>query len=86
MLATSSVKPKIKDYQVAYLKPLTHNRVSIAYMCIVILRPFSLEWIDTQVRWDVRAWPNKRRSREEYKKRLIIYMFHICIYEGCDVE
>jgi hypothetical protein len=34
----------------------------------------------------VRAWPNKRRSREECKKRLIIYMFHICIYEGCDVE
>jgi hypothetical protein len=23
---------------------------------------------------------------KECKKRLIIYMFHICIYEGCDVE
>jgi hypothetical protein len=34
----------------------------------------------------VRACPNIRRSREEYKKRLIIYMLNICIYEGCDLE
>jgi hypothetical protein len=57
------------------------------HTCVMLfLRPFSLEWIDAQVRWDVRAWPDKRRSRGEYKQRLIIYMFYICIYEGCDVE
>jgi hypothetical protein len=48
--------------------------------------PFNFEWIDAQVRWDVRAWPNNRWSRGEHKKRFIIYMLHICIYEGCDVE
>jgi hypothetical protein len=36
MLATSSVKPWIKDYQVAKFKTLTHNRGDIAYMCNVI--------------------------------------------------
>jgi hypothetical protein len=57
------------------------------HTCVMLfLGPFSFKWIYTQVRWDVRAWPNKRRSRGEHKKRLIIYMFYICIYEGCDVE
>jgi hypothetical protein len=56
-------------------------------MCNVIFCGHSvLNGSTLKVRWDVRAWLNKRRSRGEYKKRLIIYMFYICIYEGCDVE
>jgi hypothetical protein len=38
------------------------------HTCVMLFfRPFSFEWIDAQVRWDVRAWPNKRRSWESIK-------------------
>ena len=51
-------------------------------MCIVIFENHSV-WNGStpKVRWDVRAWPNNCRSREEYKKALdYIHVPHMYIW------
>jgi hypothetical protein len=48
MLATSSVKPYTKDYQVAYLKTI-NPQPGVLHTCVLLfLWPFSFEWIDAQ--------------------------------------
>jgi hypothetical protein len=51
------------------------------HTCVMLfLRPFSLEWIDAQVRWDVRAWPDKRRSRGVLNCGAWLYTCYTYVY------
>jgi hypothetical protein len=48
---------------------------------MLFLRTFNFEWINAQVRWEVRAWPNNHRSRGEHKNVLdYIHVTHMYIW------